>query len=124
MQNGIGEDDLRECAKLLRMRHAALGGEERAAIGYLKGQIPQGDDILEVREGLDAIERIGAMEEDEIHLIEEALDRIAQKTYGRCLACGVFIPLERLRLVPHARFCVPCEAARERGGQTPGRVRG
>lgn len=38
-----------------------------------------------------------------------ALDRIAQGRYGNCDRCGAQIPRERLRAVPHARCCVPCQ---------------
>jgi RNA polymerase-binding transcription factor DksA len=39
----------------------------------------------------------------------QALQRMAQGTYGICEACGKDIPLGRLRNVPHARLCVPCQ---------------
>ena len=38
-----------------------------------------------------------------------ALNRIAEGTYGRCEQCGTSIPAERLEVLPHARFCVPCQ---------------
>lgn len=39
----------------------------------------------------------------------EALKRTADGTYGRCERCGLDIPVERLEIRPHARFCVPCQ---------------
>lgn len=41
--------------------------------------------------------------------ITGALGRIAQGRYGNCDKCGVPIPQERLQLLPHARFCMPCQ---------------
>jgi RNA polymerase-binding transcription factor DksA len=41
--------------------------------------------------------------------ISGALHRIAEGTYGRCEKCGTSIPAERLEVLPHARFCVPCQ---------------
>jgi len=38
-----------------------------------------------------------------------ALQRIADGSYGRCERCGAPIPAERLEILPHARFCVPCQ---------------
>ncbi|MFV2020285.1 TraR/DksA family transcriptional regulator [Micromonospora sp. LOL_023] len=38
----------------------------------------------------------------------EALARIAEGRYGRCDKCGGDIPRERLEILPHARYCVPC----------------
>ena len=39
----------------------------------------------------------------------QALHRMEQGTYGVCEACGRNIPLGRLRNLPYARFCVPCQ---------------
>ncbi|PZG00290.1 TraR/DksA family transcriptional regulator [Micromonospora deserti] len=43
-----------------------------------------------------------------------ALRRIAEGRYGTCERCGGSIPRERLEVLPHARFCVPCQA-KQRG---------
>jgi RNA polymerase-binding transcription factor DksA len=40
--------------------------------------------------------------------IDEALNRIAEGTYGLCLKCGKEIPLERLEAVPKTKYCTPC----------------
>jgi RNA polymerase-binding transcription factor DksA len=41
--------------------------------------------------------------------VTEALRRIAEGRYGICEKCGGAIPRERLEVLPHARFCVPCQ---------------
>ena len=38
-----------------------------------------------------------------------ALRRMADGNYGSCERCTGAIPLERLEILPHARFCVPCQ---------------
>ena len=38
-----------------------------------------------------------------------ALRRLAEGRYGRCERCDRPIPRERLEVLPHARFCVPCQ---------------
>ncbi|MFC6023695.1 TraR/DksA family transcriptional regulator [Plantactinospora solaniradicis] len=38
-----------------------------------------------------------------------ALRRMAEGSYGTCERCTADIPLERLEILPHARFCVPCQ---------------
>ena len=43
--------------------------------------------------------------------IDAALDRIAGGSYGRCTACGIGIPIERLEFRPYAAGCVACQAA-------------
>jgi RNA polymerase-binding transcription factor DksA len=44
----------------------------------------------------------------------EALRRMADGTYGTCQRCRRDIPAERLEILPHARFCVPCQEIRRR----------
>jgi DnaK suppressor protein len=41
-----------------------------------------------------------------------ALRRMADGTYGICEGCGGKIPTRRLEILPHARFCVPCQRRR------------
>jgi RNA polymerase-binding transcription factor DksA len=42
----------------------------------------------------------------------DALRRMAEGTYGTCKRCAGSIPLERLQILPHARFCVRCQRTR------------
>src|SRR5688572_9919408 len=42
----------------------------------------------------------------------EALKRMVDGSYGVCEACRNDIPVERLEILPHARFCVPCHQTR------------
>ena len=41
-----------------------------------------------------------------------ALRRMADGSYGTCERCNDSIPLRRLEILPHARFCVPCQRRR------------
>jgi DnaK suppressor protein len=52
---------------------------------------------------------LNTLEYQQLGLINEALDRITAGDYGVCLACGDPIPVKRLRAVPWARRCVPCQ---------------
>jgi RNA polymerase-binding transcription factor DksA len=38
-----------------------------------------------------------------------ALRRMTEGSYGTCERCTAEIPLQRLEILPHARFCVPCQ---------------
>jgi DnaK suppressor protein len=51
--------------------------------------------------------------EEELRLIDEALDRVEHGTYGVCADCGGEIPLARLNSVPFAPYCVECEGKRD-----------
>ena len=47
--------------------------------------------------------------------VDEALDRIANGTYGICEECGEPIGLKRLKVRPVAKYCVSCKAKQEKG---------
>ena len=53
-------------------------------------------------------------EKRKLHQIDDALDRIAEGTYGQCDECGVKIPKARLKVLPFAKFCVECQEKNER----------
>lgn len=44
--------------------------------------------------------------------IERALERLyaSPDTFGRCEGCEREIPMERLEIVPHTRYCLDCKA--------------
>lgn len=50
-----------------------------------------------------------------LRLIEEALERLHQGTYGSCLNCGEPISAKRLSAIPWARYCVNCQTLKEQG---------
>lgn len=45
--------------------------------------------------------------------IDAALKRIDDRTYGICEACGKAIPKGRLKILPYARHCIPCQQQQE-----------
>ncbi len=48
-----------------------------------------------------------------LYHINEALRRIKDKTYGKCLQCGKPVSAARLEAVPHARLCIACKEKEE-----------
>ncbi len=46
--------------------------------------------------------------------IDSALERVAVGTYGECEDCGEPIDPNRLKAIPWARYCVPCQELRSR----------
>jgi DnaK suppressor protein len=53
--------------------------------------------------------------ENRLRLIDGALARVDNGTYGICDDCGDEIGLERLKVLPFAVRCVDCESRRSRG---------
>ena len=60
------------------------------------------------REGDEVLESLGNAGLLEIRMIQAALGRIADGTFGDCVACGEPISEERLNAVPHAARCKRC----------------
>ena len=48
-----------------------------------------------------------------LYHIDEALRRIKDNTYGKCMKCGKQISVARLQAVPHARYCIDCKSREE-----------
>jgi DnaK suppressor protein len=45
--------------------------------------------------------------------VEAALDRMKAGRYGSCHLCDWPIPVQRLMIVPHARYCEPCHQLKD-----------
>jgi len=50
-----------------------------------------------------------AQERGLLMLVEAALGRINQGTFGECLNCGQEIGTNRLNAVPWSRYCITCQ---------------
>jgi len=50
-----------------------------------------------------------------LNLIDEALVRMDDSGYGKCIRCGQAVPEKRLEAVPWARYCLRCADLNERG---------
>ena len=58
----------------------------------------------------------------ELKLVEMALQRIDDKSYGKCQACNKNIPLARLQALPYAVLCIKCKRVAEEAGLDPSKV--
>jgi len=54
-------------------------------------------------------------EEDTLVAIDEALGRIENGEYGKCMGCDSVIPKMRLNAIPYAAMCVRCAEQQEGG---------
>ena len=62
------------------------------------------------------------MLDQSLRQIDAAIARLHAGRYGVCAACGAPIPIARLRAVPFATHCAPCQEEREArgpGGRPP-----
>lgn len=53
----------------------------------------------------------------ELKEIEYALSKARSGTFGVCEMCGEVIGLDRMRVKPHARFCIVCRETYEKNTQ-------
>lgn len=50
-----------------------------------------------------------------LQLINEALQRIEEESYGECVHCGKEVQQKRLEAVPWTRNCIECQELQEKG---------
>jgi DnaK suppressor protein len=108
-----------ELTQALRRRRADLLRLFRGAEDGLRSLGAERESELEEQAQKERIARAIAGLDDrslrELVGIHAALQRMIDRTYGRCLDCGRPIPLVRLRALPATTSCVECAAAREAG---------
>lgn len=69
----------------------------------------QGTDAMEREKAFLFASKSGRL----LHHIDEALRRLQNDKYGKCIECGNPINPARLEAVPHARMCIKCKEAEE-----------
>jgi len=50
-----------------------------------------------------------------LQLVNEALERLKNGSYGECLACHEEVQQKRLEAVPWARHCIECQEKQDQG---------
>ncbi|MFO7820898.1 MAG: TraR/DksA family transcriptional regulator [Lentisphaeria bacterium] len=58
-------------------------------------------------------------EGEKIVLIHDAVQRLIEGTYGKCIDCGGDIGEGRLEALPYAKLCIDCKSAREANNGLP-----
>ena len=94
------------------MADAALGSEGSEASSMPIHMAERGSDNFEQEFTLSLM----ATEEDTLGMIEAALERIENGTYGKCVECEHVIPKTRLNAIPHTPKCVKCASLQEDRG--------
>lgn len=113
--------------RLLQLRSQLLEDRE-GQLAFLDehGADPYSDDVTDLQVGNDGFadsaqateersEILGQLEvsRNRVHLIDEALSRMDDGTYGMCADCGGQIPETRLEVRPLSIRCVACAQAAE-----------
>ncbi len=66
-------------------------------------------DLTSIEKLRDVESIVTSIDTDILKLIERALDKIQNGTYGYCEICGIKIDRERLEEVPYVRYCIDCQ---------------
>lgn len=61
------------------------------------------------REDEEVIEEVGRVAKIELDEVTIALERLEAGTYGICAECGDPINIERLKVMPMAKYCTDCQ---------------
>jgi DnaK suppressor protein len=110
---------------LLKKIRETLEAERETILEQLDAELKSGRDSA-FDEGMDTYDVVSEArtkelsailserEQSQLQAIEEALQRMADGTYGVCEGCGEEIALERLKALPFTRLCVLCQEEKEK----------
>ena len=105
----------------LAQLHAQRGGAVGRAEAASNLRATESDDWAQAGSERDLAFALDERESAELVAIDEALQRIADGSYGLCVDCGVDIVTARLHANPTAMRCVDCQSKLElaQGGIRP-----
>lgn len=115
----LAPDDIRSLSDMLVSRRDALRADVQASSAARQahevgGEVGDWKDQAADQQQTEVLDAESHRDSDELMLVDQALQRIKDGTYGRCIECQVDIPPQRLFAQPAALRCTACQAARER----------
>jgi len=105
--------------KLLEKKNEILTTIEREALDEISDHESEnviGDIVDTANSAYESqiIEKLTENEQKKLHEINEALKRIEEGVYGRCVVCGKAIEEKRLIAIPEAKKCIECKTREEK----------
>lgn len=100
--------------RLLDERNSLVQQREHVLEAIPEQVHPPGENEIAPSEGIDVEMTLDQDGTSRLHDIDAALQLIKDGTFGMCSECGCEIPEDRLQEIPSARYCIRCEATRER----------
>lgn len=103
--------NIKERRDQIETRIAELTGQIKKISDDLDQPLPAHleDQAIDLEDD-EVLERLGQANQQELRLLNDALGRIADGTYGICAKCGEDISQARLDAVPYALICRDCAA--------------
>ena len=110
----LQETRVKIAGNLQHLEKDSLNTSQREAAGDLSGY-----SLHMADQATDNFDReftlgLASTEQKLLNLVESALRRIEDKTYGLCEACGKSIPQKRLLAMPYASMCIKCQELEEK----------
>ena len=99
---------------LEHIEHEALKKSQRDAAGDLSGYSLHMADVATDNFDMEFNINLASNEQQYLNLIDSALRKIDEGTYGACEECEKTIPQKRLLAVPFARLCIACQELEEK----------
>ena len=101
----------REWQRLLSAYRRDVAAERAVPFGEAEDMV----DHLVKEECREELSALADGEREQLRQVEEALERIADGSYGFCLETGAPIPLARLEAIPWARYSIEVQELAEKG---------
>ena len=95
----------------------AFGGDERELTGELTVADQHPGDVSDFVYQRELMQTAREILDQEATQARDAMERLAEGTYGICENCGKEISPERLEARPQATLCIDCQREREAGRQ-------
>lgn len=119
MSKSVRQKELRRIRQLLQRRRRAILETSRGTrreLGALKGQErdPEYEENAQSELADYTLYHLVESQRLELQLIDIALKKLDNGTFGNCLDCGAEIPFERLQALPFATRCAEDATQRER----------
>ena len=122
IESPLSKSELKQFKAQLQLRRRQLLGDVNKLESEALKKADAGDlsslPLHMADQGTDNFEQditLGLMESEgeELQQIQEALDRIADNTFGVCENCKKPIPKPRLKAIPYTRLCLACKKKEE-----------
>ncbi len=126
MAKAYDKKDLEKFKKILQEIRTKIAGDlqhlegdslntsQREASGDLSGYSLHMADMATDNFDREFTLGLASNEQQSLNMIDNALRRIEEGTYGNCEECSKAIPQKRLMAMPHARLCIKCQELEEK----------
>ena len=85
-----------------------IGGVYNELEGLSRCELNDEGDYISISNNAMVESAIAMQQQEELKAIDRALVKIASKEYGTCEMCGDDIGFQRLKVKPHAIYCIHC----------------